>query len=361
MGARQSLSRAEAEAQLRAPLTPAALLETLQRLPDDVDPALAADAALSLVRDGRYHSTWLFARRGRQLPGPVIRAVLERLASTQRRHAYALFLLEAIPHEATGGELQASWTSALDALLALQTTYAWGSKQRRAKLGALAASPRFLAAIQSAVVGSEDAMPDMLAVLASIGTAEAVDALLPRFVRAEQDRSELLDELERLKTHAAKTPAMEAMFASIDRHLQVRNDTSPALAFARALGFEVAAFSVRVSLTSTALNRSRVPVIQGGVTIDSTRPVWFSLNLSRVDSHFGGLSSGTSFNNEQAWSDGLGLGRCEPAELPAWLDRAAQRLGITWTTDPRPGGTLRGKKRDQFVKWLFTGEARTTE
>ncbi|GMU61094.1 MAG: hypothetical protein AMXMBFR34_28570 [Myxococcaceae bacterium] len=349
------LSRAEAERQLRNPgERRGALLDTLQRLPDDVDPHLAAGAALSLVASHEYHPAWVFARRCRKLPPPVLRALLEKLPSLTPRRWWAVFLLEAVRDGGDDAALTGAFLTALDALLDVQTTYAWGSKQRRAKLKALASSPRFLPAIQAAVVGDERAPLDLLAVLAADGSEASVDALVPCFSRAHQERSGLLDWLERLKTHAAKTQAMDTLLASVRARLQERNDTSPALDFARSLGLDVAKLSVRVSLGSTALTAGHVPRVQGSVTLDSTSATWLSVHLAVLDGPTGTVSGGTSFTNEKLWGDQLELGGCDAAGLPRWLARAQKRLGITWSQPPSfVGGTLRGKKRDAFVAWLF--------
>ncbi len=337
---RKRLSRSEAEAQLRDPKTSA---EVLDRLPDDVDPELAAEAALSLIGPNRT-SSWLFARCCGRLPAPVIRAVLTRFAQRVPKSAHGIFLTEAVPD---GPGLTDAWKTALGALLDMQTEYAWGSKQRRAKLKALSESPRFLPAIQAAVVGSDEALIDMLAVLAADGSEASIDALLPRFVRAQKDRSQLLDQLARVKTHAAKTPAMEAMLASVMEGLQERNENSPALAFARTIGLEVRKLNVVISLCSAELSANRVPVFQGSLHVDSTRPDWISVHLHRFDR--GGIHVvGTSFTHEKLVRDELGLGRCEPAELPAWVERARQKLGISWAALSR--GT---KARDHVARWLF--------
>jgi len=203
------LSREEAERQLRG-----ARSEVLQRLPEDVDPELAAEVALALVTSHEFNPTWLFARRCRKLPPPVIRALLAKLPSVTPRRWWAVFLQEAVRDEGDDAQLSAHFLSALDALLDLQTTYAWGSKQRRAKLKALAVSPRFLAAVQAAVVGDEAAPLDLLAVLAADGSEPSIDALMPALSRAHAEQSELLDRLEHLETHAARTPAMETLLAS---------------------------------------------------------------------------------------------------------------------------------------------------
>jgi hypothetical protein len=241
-----------------------------------------------------------------------------------------------------GPEIVEQWQGALKALLDLQSSYAWGSKQRRGKLKALAENPRFLAALQTAVVGGEHVLDDMLAVLAADGSEASVDALLPRFVAAQKERSELLDQLERVKTHAAKTPAMDAMIKSLQGDLQVRNESSPALELARRIGLEVKKVRVYLRLHSTTVNSRGAPLVQCAVTVDSTRPVWLSVHLVQLE-----WDKRTSFTDEEVKDDTLGFGRCEAHELPAWLERARQELGVTWA--PLKSGT---KADDHFARWL---------
>lgn len=335
--ARSKLKRAEAEEWLQEP---SRRVEALGRLPDDVDPELAANVVLSLIKP-EAPSSWFFADTCKHLPASVIRAVLARLRSGPRRADF-IFLTEAVSE---GPELVEQWQSALKGLLDLQTSYAWGSKQRRAKLKALAENPRFLAALQTAVVGGEHVLDDMLAALAADGSEASVDALLPRFVAAQKDRSELLDQLAKVKTHAARTPAMDEMLSSLREGLDERNAASPALAFARELGLEVKRFKVYVRLHSTATNAQGAPIVQCAVTVDSTSPVWLSVHLVQLEA-----DKRTSFTSERSQGDELELGRCEARELPAWIERASAKFGVTWA--PETPGT---KHETLFAQWVRRG------
>ena len=67
------MNRAQAEAAPRGNFR--ARSEALRALPDDVDPALAAEVALALANRPTW---WHFGRAGRALRVPVIRALLRR-------------------------------------------------------------------------------------------------------------------------------------------------------------------------------------------------------------------------------------------------------------------------------------------
>ncbi len=341
MSSKKPIPRAEAEARLRE-TGRRDLLETLQRLPDDVDPRLAADAAVSLVRG---ESSWLFARKAQVLPLAVIEAVLAQLEATHPRVAWSVFLREVVPPVSVP-----SWRAALVALLDLQTTYAWGAKQRRAKLQGLATQPALLAGIQAAVVGCDAPPLDMLAVLALDGSDTSIDALLPHFSRAEKDQSAMLDRLERLSKYAAPTPGMQAMLATVRARLDARNDASPVLDWVRGLGFEVDTFSLRVSFGSEEAT-SRVPRIQASVNIDSTRATWLGVYVT--ESSLQPPYPGTSFRNDGVARDDLGLGTCTLAELPQWLARAQRTLGVTWSPRVTASASVRGNKRAQLIDWMF--------
>ena len=122
----------EIETALRTPYheRSTSVLDALKALPDDVDPALAARAAVSLIGDSShpsYHPTWLFARTCRRLPVPVIHAVLDLMEADHTPHAF--FLREFVRRDLGTDALAAEWDAAMQTLLDLQTTYAWGSKQ----------------------------------------------------------------------------------------------------------------------------------------------------------------------------------------------------------------------------------------
>ncbi|MFP2960462.1 hypothetical protein ACLEPN_22230 [Myxococcus sp. 1LA] len=330
--------------------------QALKALPADVDPELAAQAALSLIEGPRV-SLWSFGRKCQQLPAPVIRALLNRLEADSRPHAY--FLREAVRRDAPDSELQAAWKAALLGLLDLETTYAWGSKQRKAKFQALADNPALLQAIQTAVVACEQVSLDMLAVLTVDASDASVDALIPHVERAVQSQGWELDRLEDLRKHARATPAMDDLFARMQALLQSRRARSPALDLARQLGFGeqetfwfTAYWGDAIREEAGFLTRN----YNGHISVDSRKPVWFQVLLSKREGLLSMDRASTRFDNEKLHEDDLGVGACEPLQLPAWLARAARHLGTEWSVGTSaPRTNLRGKKREQLAEWLRSG------
>ena len=165
---------------------------TLTTLPADIDAKLAAKVVLGLIEDDQ--SYW-FARMCHKLPAPVIREVLSRNVDVTPH----VFLRLAVPLEGSTAKLERAWQRALAALLDLNLTYGWGSKQRRAKLKALAKDPEILAAIQGTAANRSDVPLDMLAVLVADGTDASIDALVPHVDPALVDKDVRLDRLTRLR------------------------------------------------------------------------------------------------------------------------------------------------------------------
>lgn len=317
-----------------------ATLQVLRALPADIDPSLAAKAVCSLFPRNEY---W-FARTCHDLPAPVIAEVRRRLPSMPQSSTI-VFLREA-----------ADWKAAVTVLKVLQT----GSTQRLARLREVASGP-MLGALQASVAFGTDPIPDMFSVLAIDGSEASVDALLPHFTRAVSEQSRLIERLVSLKKDAKPTPAMNAMFTQLDQLLHRRNATSPALDFARGLGFDLETFSIDAYVSSQTLNRPNsrggVPLYQTHLSIDSTSATWFRVSVSCVPGDYSEGESTLFSSDSKVGRDGLELGRCEPAELPAWYVRGAKRLKTTWNwAEVKPRG-LRGKKRDQFLHWLSSGDA----
>jgi hypothetical protein len=332
-------TKAEVEAVLATPSKDfGALLAALRVLPDDVDPGLAASAVCSLFPRNAYS----FARSCQNLPTTVVDEVRRRLPSLPQSAAI-VFLREA-----------ADWQAAVAVLKVLQM-----STQRAARLREIASGP-MLGALQASVAFGEDPLPDMFSVLAIDGSEASVDALLPHFTRAVSEQSLMIERLASLKRYAKPTRAMNAMFTQLDELLQRRNSASPALDFARSLGFELDTFSVDAYVWSRTLNRrggSGVPLYQSYLTIDSTSASWFDLTVTCVPGDGSEGEESRFSSTGETEHDGLKLGCCEPTELPGWYTRAAQRLKTTWNwAEVSPRG-LRGKKRAHFLKWLSSGEA----
>jgi len=352
-------SRDEAEAILRE------LVVGRWRGRGDVAAALRAELDQSLVADAAralLPRTWFFARACRALPPAAARLVLEgpRPSSDDSGvvDATLVFLKEAVPIALDDEALARAWDEALGALLDANTSYAWGSKQRRAKIRGLATS-RFLPAIQAVAAGCTKVPADLLAVLVADGSEASADALLPHFHRAAtSDRGHGLDLLERLRTHAADTPPIRALLDEVERLLGVREAASPALAVARAIGLgDLDSFWFWAFLGATQTNRNRVPSVQSNLSIDSTSPTWFSVSISVVDPGDVDRRS-LSFSNDAVHRDDFGLGPCEAAALPSLLARAAQLLSITWNfADIGLRTSLRGKRRERLLAWLASGTA----
>ena len=338
------MSKAEADAWLRENT---GARDGLKRLPDDVDAALAAAQVLSMIPDDAG-SAWGLGRSCQRLPAAVIREVV-RLLPNEATSVVRLFLREYVTPSLADAALKDAWVEAMHALLDLNVTYAWGSRQRRAKLQALAKRPRVVSAIQSAVVGSAKTSLDMLAVLAIDSSEASIDALLPLFSDGKQQAR-----LEALATHAAQTPAMKALLAGATRNREAKERTSSAVeVIGRLVGDpELERVKFSVSFGSTETQRGNVPLIQAHLSVNSVHDAWWSVSISRVDRDWN--MPETWFGAEGAKQDDLGLGACTFEELPAWVERASKKLEVEFRV-AFLSGSLRGKKREAFTAWLLPG------
>ncbi len=345
------MSRDAAEAALR--LGGSARGEALRRLPDDVDPELVAGIVLDAARQANW---WGFARACRRLPEPVVRRVLAGLETSSS--SLSVFVRESIRLRAADASLASTWDDTLGALLDLDCSYAWGSKQRRDKLAKLAGDRRFLGACQAASSGCELASLPMLAVLAVDGSDTSIDALMPQFVHATESKGTRLDRLERLRTHARDTPAMRAMLREIEELLGARKASSPALALAGPIGlgsleelwFHAYFFSAEDATAS-------ITRFQANVDVDSRRDRWFAVHIHVSTQQMPGEPpEGISFELGKVHRDTFGIGPCAPEELPTWLSRLARDRGFAWDFQQAGMRTgLRGKKRDAVLGWLRSG------
>jgi hypothetical protein len=339
-------TRERAEAALRDPKS-REKLEAFRRLPPNVDTALVTRAVIALYDDGDGKDLWLFARNCRVLPPAAIRGSLAAVAKVPG--AEGVFLQEAVPLELSDGELVKAWARALQALLDLNHSAAWGSAIRKTKFKAIAADPTLLRAAQTAVVASDDPPLELLAVLAIDASEASVDALLPVFSKGAADTR-----LELLKVHATRNESMKAMLEAVTARQAKKEQASPAVAFvSRALELEKPLDSVKVMvwLSSEQTNRNKVPAYQGSLSIDSSWSAWWSVSLTRVTDAIDYKT--TSFGADETRHDDLGLGGSTIEGLPHWLARAARKLKIRWRRGSA-SGSLRGKKRDQFAAWLFS-------
>lgn len=347
MAPTKPLEKKEAETRLRAKDW-TTLRAALQRLPGDVDAALAGRVVLEQLGTGHY-AAWTFGRHCQRVPPHVIREVL-RLLSADSSTPERLFLREAVDSRLLDAALTRAWVLALESLLDLSLTYSWGSRQRRERFKALAKNPLVVSAIQAAVVGSEDPPIDMLAVLAVEGSDASIDALLPVFSKGDAD-----SRLEKLAVHAAKTPAMRAMLEAITSRRVKKEAGSSAVAFvSNVLGLAepLEAVKFRIYLSSVESETGGVPLIQGSLSVDSKRDQWWSVELTRVDREMSMKHS--SFGVGERAEDALRVGKSSLEELPTWVVKAGKKLAVTWNRDAFFSGSLRGKKRDQVVAWLFS-------
>jgi hypothetical protein len=319
------------------------IAKAMKSLPSTVDVKLVVGVVEKLI-DRRF---WV-GRLCKKLPPRAIRAVL----AAEMPHSNHLFLRNAVPADAKDSELQQRWQHALETFLDLDSSYSWGSKQKREKIAKLATDPHALAAIQATVAhsASREIGADMLAVLAADGSTASYDALVSHIDAAFTAGDHRLDMLSRLRTHAARTPALDALFAELDGALQQRNDASPALALGPIIGIgDVSLLWFDVRLSSTRITTNRVPWIQGSIGIDSRSSTWFYVWVSIVAPDDSGDS--TSFTSDGPQRDGLALGHCEAKDLPRWLASVAAKLKIGW--EPFSARShLRGKKRDRIASWL---------
>ncbi|HEX4454312.1 MAG TPA: hypothetical protein VH143_25790 [Kofleriaceae bacterium] len=301
---------------------------------------LVVDRAIEVITD---RGGPRFSRNDRSITAAFVRAVLR----SEVRDARYLLLQLVAPVELADTDLMRAWWNGIDALKSLSLTYAWGSKQRRARFRSLAADPTILAAIQGAAAMGERVPRDMLAVLVADGSDASIDALIPHLGSALDSRDARLEWLRALSTHAADTPRVRALLAELEAAYVDRNSKSPALALGSIIGIGVVDelwFSYRFGSTERDEHAARV---QASLGVDSRSARWFHVYISperdAPSSHYGVTWS--------AEDDRLGLGVCDPAELPAWLARAATRLQIHW----EPGWlstSLRGKKRERLMAWL---------
>jgi hypothetical protein len=356
-----SISRHDLEALLAAPLKDWPLFKQLLRTPS---PEVETDALVRALL-GIVGQSFTLGRNCKLLPARLIRALLDeplpprRPAWVAERECTCLlrnliFLKQAVPRTLDDAGLELAWQAGLQALLDLQTTYAWGSKQRRAKIAGVAREPRLLEGVQAAAVAVESTAAlgaDFLAVLAADGSEASADALLPHFHRAITDGSGL-DLLQRLRTHAAATAANQSMLATVAERLGERSATSPVLALAPQLGLadKPRELWFTVYFGSAQRQHNEVPRFQGHVVIDSRSKRWLSVHITGPVVE----QRNTSFDNEQLWCDTLQLGGGVLEDLPSYLARAAEKLGTEWNWGEAHvfRSSLRGNKRAAAISWL---------
>ncbi|NPC86811.1 hypothetical protein HPC49_52585, partial [Pyxidicoccus fallax] len=351
---KKPLTSRQLDSVLQAPerRSQAGLRNVITSLPEDVDPVPAARAALCLIRADHVHPMRIFARACKTLPVPVIRALLDLLETDRRPHSF--FLREYVPRDGKKREVSTAWASAMQALLDLESPYGWATPRRKAKLRGLAGNPRTLQAIQTAAVACEQVSMDMLAVLVTDASEASLDALIPHVERAVKRRDQTLDRLQELRTHARATPVMDDFFQRIQAQLDARQAASPALQFARELGFgELDTFELTIELESSTRAGAKAYWYWAWLHVSSDSDQWFT--IAAAEKERGNLLHNVdlNFNNKLIHRDHLGLGTCEPAGFPAWIARAAKKFRVQWNHDGAQIKTsVRGNKgRELLARW----------
>lgn len=307
----------------------------LRRRAAGLFPSRDVDVATALELFSWNH--YRFARSTESFTEEAIRPVLAALVKARPDDPAVIFLQSALDER----DLVRSWKDAVNALKIFGSLYAWGSKPKREKLGAIAKKPRLLAATQAAASTGKPVPDEYLAVLVLDGSDESVDALLPHFDRAMKDPARL-DALERLRTYARRTPALDALLTRVDAKLAERTKTSPVLLLARRLGI-ARGDRFRVDVQLQGARRAHF-----AVSLDSDAPRHFLVRLQA-----GQVDERTSFDGDALRHDTLGLGACTLEELPAWLTRAERKLGLTLDRDAARATHLRGQRLTTFLAWLL--------
>jgi hypothetical protein len=301
---------------------PVRIADTLRTLPRTANLELAIEVVLRLLAEPH----WLAACG--KLPARLIRGVLEAKA-TRPAH---VFLQLAIPATAKAAPLKTAWQQAVEALRQLaETTHALDADARRAQLADLARTPQLLQAIQGVAANTAEVPVEMLVVLAIDGSETSLDALIPHLDLALGSRDARLERLALVRPFARSTPALDALFTELDGAVQARRSTSPALALAQAIGLgAVSQFRCAFLLHSVEHHQNAVPQIQGSLRIDSREDPYFRVELTRMSAGPDRSKDRRTWFDDTRLEDGLGVGRCEPADLPRWLRAAAKILNAKW-------------------------------
>lgn len=296
-------------------------------------------------------SWYRFARSTAALPPVLIRQVLDALTPLMtsaepgltatpmqrrdagRRRAAALFLHAAVDGS-DDARLSTTWRDAVNALKVFESQYAWGSKEKSARLKEVQRNPRLVEACRAASVGAQRVPLELLAVLAMEGSEAAVDALLPQVERALREQANL-EGLSLLARYAAPTRPMTALVTLLETTRTQTHHRSPVLALARRLGIDSGErFRVEVSVSATPRGRL-------ALTVDSQSPGagfsgWVSKDVARP----------TSFVT------GPGECVCALDDLPGWVARWAEQNGVRWDFDTPSTRLLRGARLAVFLRWL---------
>jgi hypothetical protein len=318
-------------------------IDVFKSLPNDVDPELAATAALKIGL-----GSWGFCRTSMKLPPTVIRAILRR--GPDPAHSGSVFVHGFMDGDHDDLDLIAAWGRAMQACLDLNTSYGWGSKQRRAKLQGVADDAALVAAIQTTAARCEQVPLDMLAVLAIDATEISTDAFVPHFHRANESGDDGLNRLQVLRKYSRPGTAIDELLTVVDKSVDERSSVSPALALAAHIGVgKPRVLWFQLFVHSAAPMASQV---QAHVFVDSRKASWYGVSVTKVETD--GRYPGTSFDDTEMHRDDLDLGTCSPQELPTYFATVAQRLGVQWDAEGvGVSSNLRGKKRAALIQWLL--------
>lgn len=303
----------------------------------------AQDVDVSTAFELLEWSWYRFARSTEALEANVIRAVIADLEpwshtvtksarDGERRKAASVFLRVAVD-DTNDQTLLATWRTAVNALKVFESQYAWGSKEKAARLTELSKNERLVEASRAAAVASTVVPLELLAVLALDGSETSADALLPHVERALKDEAQL-EPLSRLHRYAAKTKPMTALMALIDGRLNAARTSAPANDLAKVLGI-------------ASGNRFRVEVRVAGT---DNRFFWISIDSDRPGAAFHGGVGGERISTDLHRPDGTTV--CSLLELPGHLRAAAKKLGTTWEFRHASTRHLRGKRLATFLAWL---------
>lgn len=320
---------------------PVAIDAALRSLPRNANLELAVAVVLRLLEQPH----WLAAAG--TLPVRLIRGVIAAPATTPNH----VFLQLAVP-DGSAPAMKSAWLAAVSTLRDLaDTLHPLETPARREVLAAIAKSP-LVPAIQGVVANSAEVALEMLVVLALDGSDASLDALIPHLDLALGARDARLERLAKIRPFVRSTPALDALFAELDGALAARRSTSPALAFGEALGLgRLDEMWFSFQLMSTEAHHAGLPRYQGRVRIDSREDPWFAVELQFVKAGPDRSHDKVTRFDLVTTHDEIGIGRCQPAELPAWLRSIAGMLKLSWNkylirtnADPK-----------KIETWLITG------
>lgn len=305
----------------------------------------AKDLDVSTALELLEWSWYRFARSCEAVGPDVIRGVLARLdtwapapaptAGAQQRRRVAALFLQAAVEDGDDAQLRATWRAAVDALKVFESQYAWGSKEKAARLSDVCADPRLVEATRAAAVGAMVVPLELLAVLAMDGSAASVDALMPHVERALTNEA-YLEPLSRLARYAAKTKAMTALMTLVESRLDAARGASPVMTLAKSLGI-------------ASGTRFRVDVRASG---QENTALWVSLDSARPGPAFIGWVQARERAKSQLLHRDDGTTVCPLEQLPAFLRRAADELDVTWDFAGATTSHLRGPRLQTFLAWL---------